>query len=82
MAKPKTVGLKSTLLTRIRKEITVVETKKHGLKLYRVSGKDTETLYAETLRTAQLFANQSRLDLARSIVKRDPRPQKEVLINI
>ena len=82
MKKQQVQGLKIGLLSKVRKTILIIETKAFGLTLYRVEGRNTQTIYCETTKLAKLFADQARLSMARDSFKKKERIEKEKIINL
>ena len=82
MKKQQVQGLKIGLLSKVRKAILIIETKAFGLTLYRVEGRNAQTVYCETIRLAKLFADQARLSMARDSFKKKERIEKEKIINL
>jgi hypothetical protein len=74
--------LKIGLLSKVRKEILIIETKIFGLLLYRVEGRTTPTMYCETIKMAKTFADQARLSMARESFKKKGKIEKEKIIRL
>lgn len=75
-------GLKIKLLSIVRKEIVIKETRLFKLKVYRVEGKSMPEIYCETLEFARLVANSARVSLARNMVKKKEKETQEKIINL
>ena len=74
--KKKKTGLDISLLSRVRKEITVVKTTLFNVGVYRIEGKTVPTIYATEMETAKLFARKARIELAKTLAKRESKKTK------
>ena len=74
--KKKKTGLDISLLSRIRKEITVVKTTLFNISVYRIEGKTVPTIYVPEMETAKLFARKARIELAKTLAKRESKKTK------